>query len=109
MLPFGDWSLLEEGEEERSAREKKEKAKRTSGLSLDRYCVKYTSEDNHNFQKLHEFTENKKMEKYAHLYLQQKEGDRRCDPTKDLAIKGTIFSLCASMVSFAISLITSSE
>ena len=50
--------------------------------------VKFTSEDNDNFQKLHDFTENKKKERYAYLYAQQEEGDRRCDPTAALALKG---------------------
>merc|ERR1712242_73286 len=74
----------DEGEEYEEVKEKKQK--RTAGLSLDRYCVKFTSEDNDNFQKLHDFTESKKKERYAFLYQQQEEGDRRCDPTKALAL-----------------------
>ena len=52
--------------------------------------MKYTSEDNENFQKLHEFTENKKKESYAYLYQQQEEGDRRCNPEQDLMLQGKI-------------------
>jgi len=76
----------EETEEEKAEREKKEKEKRTTGLSLDRYCVKYTSEDNDNFQQLHAFTEDKKKARYAYLYAQQEEGDRRCDPKNALKL-----------------------
>ena len=67
--------------------EKKKDKSRTEKLTLDRYCVKYTSEDNQSFQKLHKFTEDKKKEEFAYLYAQQEEGDRRCDPTDSLALK----------------------
>ena len=55
---------------------------------MDRYCVKYTSEDNDNFQQLHAFTEDKKKARYAYLYAQQEEGDRRCDPKNALKLLG---------------------
>ena len=50
--------------------------------------MKYTSEDNDNFQQLHAFTEDKKKARYAYLYAQQEEGDRRCDPKKALKLLG---------------------
>ena len=58
---------------------------------MDRYCVKYTSEDNDNFQQLHAFTEDKKKARYAYLYAQQEEGDRRCDPKNALKLLGKYF------------------
>ena len=82
----------QEGVKEEDEEEKKEKLKqaRTEKLSLDRYCVKFTSEDNESFQKLHRFTEEKKKEEYAYLYAQQEEGDRRCteDAKEALRLKG---------------------
>ena len=50
--------------------------------------MKYTSEDNDNFQQLHAFTEDKKKARYAYLYAQQEEGDRRCDPKNALKLLG---------------------
>jgi len=78
-------------EEEKLEKEKAKEKARTGKLSLDRYCVKYTSEDNQSFQKLHRFTEDKKKEEFAYLYAQQEEGDRRCDPTESLKLKGNFF------------------
>ena len=80
---------IEENEEERKEKEAKS---RTSKISLDRYCVKYTSEDNESFQHLHKFTEDKKKEQYAYLHAFQAEGDRRCDPTADNRLKGLLCS-----------------
>ena len=52
------------------------KKSRTENISLDRYCTKFTSEDNDSFQKVHKFTEDKKKEQYALLYAAQEQGDR---------------------------------
>lgn len=63
------------------------KKTRTQNITLDRYCTKFTSEDNDSFQKVHNFTEEKKKERYAYLYAQQAEGDRMCDPGDTNKIK----------------------
>jgi len=72
------------------------KKSRTENISLDRYCTKFTSEDNDSFQKVHKFTEDKKKEQYAFLHAAQEQGDRMCEdkdanklmaPEKILAIE----------------------
>ena len=67
----------EENQEKEKAPAKKKS--RTENISLDRYCTKFTSEDNDSFQKVHKFTEEKKKEQYAFLYAAQEQGDRMCE------------------------------
>ncbi|CAG5112732.1 Oidioi.mRNA.OKI2018_I69.chr2.g6913.t1.cds [Oikopleura dioica] len=83
----------EEQEKEKAPTKKKS---RTENISLDRYCTKFTSEDNDSFQKVHKFTEDKKKEQYAFLYAAQEQGDMMCEdkdanklmaPEKILAIE----------------------
>ena len=66
--------------------------------------MKYTSEDNDNFQQLHAFTEDKKKARYAYLYAQQEEGDRRCDPKNALKLLGKYIELIYGFQQFSIQL-----
>lgn len=76
------------------------KKTRTENISLDRYCTKFTSEDNDSFQKVHKFTEDKKKEQYAFLYAAQEQGDRMCEDKDANKLMGNFLTFKFSLKGF---------